>query len=104
MGYGGTGDARAFLPRAAADGVGFCRASPQSGLDHMIRLDRLSCRTSSTRVTQMGFYPGNRTPLDPEAGKQMSNMHAGWNKAFGPRWIGTALRRLALGFRRSRSR
>jgi hypothetical protein len=52
----------------------------------------------------MGYYPGSRTPrppLDPEGAKQMSNIHAGWDKAFGPRWIGTALRRLALLFRRS---
>ena len=38
------------------------------------------------------MYPGNRTPPDPEAGRQMSNMHAGWGKPFGPRWIGNALR------------
>ena len=48
------------------------------------------------------MYPGNRTPPDPEARKQMSNLHAGWDKPFGPRWIGTALRRLAL--RRLRKR
>lgn len=45
----------------------------------------------------MGYYPGSRTPrppLDPEGAKQMSNLHAGWDKAFGPRWIGNALRRL----------
>lgn len=53
----------------------------------------------------MGYYPGSRTPrppLDPEGATQMSNMHAGWDKAFGPRWIGTALHRLALRRRRKR--
>jgi hypothetical protein len=49
------------------------------------------------------MYPGNRTPPDPEAAKQMSDLHAGWGKPFGPRRIGTALRRLALHFRRSSS-
>ena len=47
----------------------------------------------------MGYYPGSRTPrppLDPEGAEQLSNMHAGWDKPFGPRWIGTALRRLAM--------
>lgn len=52
----------------------------------------------------MGYYPGSRTPrppLDLEGTKQMSNMHAGWDKAFGPRWVATAWRMLASRFRRS---
>lgn len=53
----------------------------------------------------MGYYPGSRTPrppLDPEGTEQVSNIHAGWDKPFGPRWIGTALRRLAMRRRRKR--
>lgn len=40
------------------------------------------------------MYSGNRINPDPEGAKQMSDLHAGWGKPFGPRWIGNALRRL----------
>ena len=48
------------------------------------------------------MYPGDKTPRDPEGAKQMSNLHAGWGRPFGPRWIGTALQRLEM--RRLRKR
>ena len=48
------------------------------------------------------MYSGNRINPDPEGAKQMSGLHAGWGRPFGPRGIETALRRLGMRRRHSR--